>query len=184
MLTLLNSRNRVLLLTTNQMDAFSFYTAAGLRLLLSDPLFYLLGFFYGDGALRWVERKSSTFGEQLRLFERLFKRASYPMVFIAPNNLICLFAGASGMSVPAFFAVNISGTAARLYLIRSAGETFESPIDSVLDFFKEYRLPLFIASAVLLAFSFLMDRRKGGGELEGILDLEREIESEIEADES
>jgi membrane protein DedA with SNARE-associated domain len=179
-LTLLNSRTRILVLTTNQMDAVSYYLAGGFRLLLSDPLFYLIGYFYGDAAVQWVERRSSTYGQQLRWFERAFKKASYPLVFAMPNNIICLFAGASGMRVPTFFALNITGTAVRLYLIRRLGEAFEAPIDDVLGFFARYRLPLFIASVVLVVLIVLSDRRKGTGELEGILDLEHEIEEDLE----
>jgi membrane protein DedA with SNARE-associated domain len=177
LLILLSSRNRILVLTTNQLDAFSYYAVAGLRLLLSDPLFYLIGFYYGDAAVRWVERRSSTYGEQLRWFEKAFKKASYPLVFFAPNNIICLFAGASGMPVPQFFAVNVAGTAFRLYLIRRLGETFDQPIDDVLHFFSQYRWPLLILSIALVALTLWTDRRKGGGEIKEILDLEREIES-------
>jgi membrane protein DedA with SNARE-associated domain len=179
-LTLLNSRSRTLVLTTNQLDAPSYYLAAGLRLLLSDPLFYLIGYFYGDAAVRWVERRSATYGEQLRWFERAFKKAAYPLVFLAPNNVICLFAGAAGMSVPAFFALNVSGTAVRLYLIRRVGEAFEAPIDDILDFFGRYRWPLLVISVALVLLVLWSDRLRGRGELEGILELEHEIEEELE----
>src|SRR5439155_25129171 len=54
-LTALNSPNRVLLLTTNQLDAVSYYTVGSLRLLVSDPLFYVLGLLYGDRAVTWME---------------------------------------------------------------------------------------------------------------------------------
>ncbi|HEY3240227.1 MAG TPA: hypothetical protein VGL92_11720, partial [Acidimicrobiia bacterium] len=112
-LTLLNARSRILVLTTNQLDTWSYYLAAGARLLVSDPLFYLLGYWYGDGALRWVERRSKSFGEQVRLYERAFSKAAYPLVVVAPNPWICLFAGASGMRVGVFFALNITGTVGR-----------------------------------------------------------------------
>ena len=46
----------------------------------------------------------------MRQVERWFGRAAYPLVFVAPNNLICLMAGAAGMSVGGFFAVNLAGT--------------------------------------------------------------------------
>jgi hypothetical protein len=39
LLVILNARSRILVLVTNQLDAVSYYTAAGLRLLASDPLF-------------------------------------------------------------------------------------------------------------------------------------------------
>jgi membrane protein DedA with SNARE-associated domain len=168
----LNSRNRVLVLTTNQLDALSYYAVASLRLLVSDPLFFLLGRWYGDAAIRWVERRQASYGELLRWLERAFGKAAYPLVFLAPNNPICLFAGASGMPVPVFLALNVSGTFVRLYAIRVLGATFESPIDDVLGFFQDYRIPLLIVSVALVAASLLLDRRKGGGEVEALRDLE------------
>jgi membrane protein DedA with SNARE-associated domain len=176
LLIALNSRNRVLVLTTNQLDAFSYYGVASLRLLAADPLFFLLGVWYGDAAIRWVERKWASQGQVLRWFEGAFAKASYPLVFLAPNNPICLFAGASGMAIPVFLVLNLSGTVARLYAIRVLGATFESPIEGVLDFFKEYRLPLLALSGVLVVTSVLLDRRKGGGEIEAIKDLEDELD--------
>ena len=110
----LNARNRNLLLVTNYVDAAPYYIVGTLRLLLSDPLFYLLGYLYGDAAVRWMERKAPTYGKLMRSAEQFFTIAAYPLVFFAPNNFICLFAGAAGMSIPVFLVLNISGTIVRL----------------------------------------------------------------------
>ena len=171
LLVMLNARNRVLVLVTNQLDPVSFYLAAGLRLLVSDPLFFLLGRWYGDAMVVWVEKRSKTFGEQVRMYERAFTKAAYPIVFLAPNNFICLFAGASGMRVGGFFAVNIAGTLLRLYLIRRVGEAFDEPIQAVLRFFARYRLPLFIFSVALMFFIIWSDRRGGKDEISTMLEL-------------
>ncbi len=171
LLVLLNARSRILVLTTNQLDAVSYYTAAGLRLLASDPLFYLLGRWYGDAMIVWVEKRSKTFGEQIRLYEMAFAKAAYPLVFIMPNPYICVFAGASGMRVGSFFTLNIAGTVFRLYLIRRLGEAFDEPIQGVLGFFGRYRLPLFVLSVALMAFIILKDRREGKDEISSMLDL-------------
>jgi membrane protein DedA with SNARE-associated domain len=170
-LVLLNARSRILVLATNQMDTVSYYVAAGLRLLASDPLFYLLGRWYGDAMIVWVEKRSKTFGEQIRIYERAFAKAAYPLVFIMPNPYICVFAGASGMPLGAFFSLNIAGTVFRLYLIRRVGEAFDAPIQSVLHFFARYRLPLFIFSVVLVFAIIFSDRRSGKDEIGSMLDL-------------
>src|SRR5256885_9000521 len=86
----LNARNRNLLLVTNYVDAFTYYTVGTLRLLLSDPLFYLLGVLYGDAAIRWMERQAPTYGKLMRSAEKWFGVAAYPLVFIAPYNFSCL----------------------------------------------------------------------------------------------
>ena len=182
LLVLLNARSRILVLTTNQLDAVSYYLAAGLRLLASDPLFYLLGRWYGDAMIVWVEKRSKTFGEQVRLYERAFAKAAYPLVFIMPNPYICLFAGASGMRVGSFFTLNIAGTVARLYLIRRLGEAFDEPIQAVLRFFGRYRLPLFVLSVALVAFIIWKDRREGKDEISSMLDLAEHPPDETEPD--
>jgi membrane protein DedA with SNARE-associated domain len=171
LLVALNARSRILVLVTNQLDAVSYYTAASLRLLASDPLFYLLGRWYGDAMIQWVENRSKTFGEQIRLYERAFAKAAYPLVFLMPNPYICVFAGASGMRVGAFFSLNIAGTIARLYFIRRVGEAFDEPIQAVLRFFARYRLPLFVLSVALLFFILWSDRRSGKSEISSMLDL-------------
>ncbi len=84
LLLLLNPRNRNLVLVTNQLDPVGYYVAGTVRLMASDPLFYLIGFFYGDAAVRWVERKTPTYGQMLRSIEGFFEKASYPLLFIAP----------------------------------------------------------------------------------------------------
>jgi len=171
LLVLLNARNRILVLTTNQLSAGSYYVAGTLRLLASDPLFFLLGRWYGDAMVVWVEKRSKTFGEQIRLYERGFTRAAYPLVFIAPNAYICLFAGAAAMPVPSFFVVNVAGTLARLYLIRWLGEAFDAPIRSVLRFFNRYQLPLLVLSVALVVYVLWNDRRQGKDEIGSMLEL-------------
>jgi membrane protein DedA with SNARE-associated domain len=178
----LNARNRVVLLVTNQLDPIPYYVVGTARLLASDPLFFLLGVLYGDAAVRWVERKSKTFGEQIRLYEKLFQKASYPLVFIAPNNFICIFAGAAAMPIPAFLVTNVAGTITRLYLLRVVGDVFDEPIQVVLDFFTKYRIPLLIASVVLVGITAILDRRSGGGEIEALRELESEAEPEPETE--
>jgi membrane protein DedA with SNARE-associated domain len=182
LLVLLNARSRILVLTTNQLDAVSYYLAAGLRLLASDPLFYLLGRWYGDAMIVWVEKRSTTFGEQIRLYERAFAKAAYPLVFIMPNPYICLFAGASGMRVGSFFTLNIAGTVARLYFIRRLGEAFDEPIQAVLGFFGRYRLPLFVLSVGLVIFIVWKDRRQGKDEIGSMLELAEHPPDETEPD--
>ena len=116
------------------------------------------------------------------MFERWFDKAAYPIVAFAPNNIVCLLAGASGMPLAGFVAANLVGTVVRLYVIRMLGKAFESPIERVLDFFAEYRIPLLIVSVVAVGGSFLLDRRRGGGDLDVVEELEQEAEAEADRD--
>ncbi|MET0149741.1 MAG: hypothetical protein ABWZ14_08130 [Acidimicrobiales bacterium] len=171
----LNARNRNLILVTNSLDAVSFYTVGFLRLLASDPLFYILGFWYGDAGVQWVEKRSSSFGNLLRTWEWMFQKAAWPLVAIAPNNFICLFAGAAGMTPAVFLTLNVIGTAVRLYLIRVLGEAFEKPIQAVLDFIADYRLPLTAVTVAIVVITVIADRRSGKGELTAIASIEDEL---------
>ena len=171
----LNARNRNLLLVTNYVDAAPYYIVGTLRLLLSDPLFYILGYLYGDAAVKWMEGKAPTYGKLMRSAERVFSIAAYPLVFLAPNNFICLFAGASGMSIPVFFVLNISGTIVRLYVLRVTGDIFDEPIQNVLEFIRDYRAPIIIVSILLVAFSIWNERRQGGTEIEALTHLDDDL---------
>jgi membrane protein DedA with SNARE-associated domain len=180
LLIAMNARNRNLILVTNQLDAVSYYSVGFLRLLASDPVFFLLGYFYGDAALNWMEKRTRTFGGQLRQWEHWFRRASYVFVFAAPNNFICVFAGAAGMGLTGFFIANITGTIVRLYVLRRLGDVFEAPIDDLLDFIKDHRGPLLVASIVLVVVMTLLEYRKGDGEISAILHLEDELVADDE----
>jgi len=171
----LNARNRNLLLVTNYVDPAPYYVVGTLRLLLSDPLFYLLGHLYGDAAVQWMESKAPTYGKLMRSAEQFFSIAAYPLVFFAPNNFICLFAGASGMAIPVFLVLNISGTIVRLYALRVTGDIFDKPIQRVLEFIRDYRVPLIIASVLLVAFSIWNERRQGGTEIDALTHLDDDL---------
>jgi membrane protein DedA with SNARE-associated domain len=176
----LDARIRHVLLVANQIDALPYYLIGTLRLTLADPLFYLLGYWYGEAALSWVESQSGSVGRLLRVAERFFGKASYPLVFLAPNNYICLFAGASRMTPPVFLTLNVSGTITRLVLLRLLGDVLEEPLDAVLDFISRNQLRLTLLTIGLVIAQAAWEKRRGTGELEAISELEERIEEEIE----
>ncbi len=181
LLIALSSINRYLILVSDQLDAVSYYGVGTMRLLVSDPLFFLLGYWYGDRALDWMDARAPTYGPMLRKVQNVFGKAAWPLVLVAPNNFICLFAGAAGMRVSVFFAVNLVGTVGRLYLIRVLGATFSSPIDRVQEFVAEYRWWLIGLSAIAVAWS-MRDEFSGGGEIDQLVHLEEDLLDESPAD--
>jgi membrane protein DedA with SNARE-associated domain len=174
----LNARNRNLILVTNSLDAWTYYGVGTVRLLLTDPAFFVLGYWYGDAAVRWMERRTRTWGDMLRQVEQWFGKAAYPLIFVAPNNYICLFAGAAGMPLRAFFAVNVAGTLARLYVIRKFGDAFESPIDDFVHWIGEHRVPLLILTVALVAISIALEAKRGETEVSSLAHLDDELEAE------
>jgi hypothetical protein len=183
LLVALNPRNRNLVLATNQLSALSYYAIGFSRLVASDPLYYLLGYWFGDRAIAWAERRSRTYGPFIRDGERLFRQASYPLIFLAPNSIICALAAATGVRLRAFIMLNIGGTVARLILIRQLGEVFSSPLERVLGFIAEYRIPLLVLSAIGVAWTIFGEFRGDNSELNTLRQLDTEDDkAEAEAE--
>jgi membrane protein DedA with SNARE-associated domain len=143
----------------------------------------VLGYWYGDAAVRWMERRTRTWGDMLRQIEQWFGKAAYPLIFVAPNNYICLFAGAAGMPIKAFFAVNVAGTLTRLYLIRRLGEAFESPINDFVHWIGEHRMPLLILTVALVIVSIALEAKRGETEISSLAHLDDELEAAAKEDE-
>jgi membrane protein DedA with SNARE-associated domain len=123
-----------------------------------------------------MERRTPTFGGLMRSLEKAFRRWGYPLVFIAPNNWICLLAGSAGMSPLLFLALNLTGTIARLVLIMLLGEAFEAPINWVLGFISDYRVPLLVLSVAVVGFTMWSESRKGTSEIEQLRRLESDLD--------
>lgn len=171
LLILLSPRNRNLVLATNELDAATYYIVGFLRLIASDPANYLLGYWFGERALRWVKRRSKTYGPLMDDGEALFKRIGPAIVFLAPNNIVCALAGATGMKVRTFFVLNVLGTLFRLATIRRLGESLESPIGSVTDWIGEHRIWVLGFSAAALAWTIFGEFRGEDSELQTLKDL-------------
>lgn len=184
LLIALNARNRNLALVASSLDPLPYYGIGTVRLLLSDPIFFLLGFWYGDLAVQWMERRTRTWGHLLRQIERWFGKAAYPLVFVAPNNAICLFAGAAGMPLRAFFAVNLTGTLARLWAVRRFGEAFETPIEGIVGWIGDHRVPLLIVSVALVLISVALEARRGESEVPALVHLDDELAGDHATDEA
>lgn len=172
----LNPQNRYLALVSGQLDAFTYYTVGFTRLLLTDPLWFLIGYWYGDAAVEWTERRTRTWGEMLRQGQKWFGKAAYPLIFLAPNNFICLLSGAAGMPARAFFAVNASGTLARLYVFRRFGEVFEEPIDDLIGWIGDHRRILLPVTIALTVLSVALEYRRGEPEVTSLSHLEDELD--------
>ena len=181
LLIAMNPSNRNLALTAGNMGVVAFYVIGFCRLLLPDPLFFLLGRWYGDASIRWMERTAPSYGELLRGLERWFYKARVPVVAIAPNNPVCLFAGAADMSWGLFLVANVIGTIGRLILIRAFSSVFADLLGSVRHFIADYRWPITALSIALVAFTVWNDRRAGRDGVGDLLNLEEGI-AEAEAE--
>lgn len=171
----MNPRNRYLVLAAPQVDMVPFFVVGFLRLVLTDPLGYLLGRQHGDAALRWAEEKLQDEGGMIRRVERWFRKAAPLVVLVMPNLYMCILAGATGMKAKVFFSLNIFGTLGRLWLIWVAGATFESELESVLGFIQRYQWWLVGLSFLVVSLQARKRREQG------VLESPEEIAEEIEA---
>jgi membrane protein DedA with SNARE-associated domain len=71
-----------------------------------------------------------------------------------------------------FAALNIVGTIARLVMILFVGDVFSGPIDSLLGFIANWRIPLLVVSISLVAIFWISEIRRGRKEIEAFRELE------------
>jgi len=173
LLIALDARNRFLVLA-REVDLVPFVVVALLRCSFSDPLFYLLGRFYGEGALRWLEKKGGG-GQLVVLTEKFFHRAGYPMVFLFPGAIVCALAGQTGMSPVGFLIANVAGTLASIMAVRLFSAAISSPVEGLLGFFDRNIVATTTVTVGLVVLSLALNRAQG--KLDAGLD---ELESEAE----
>lgn len=185
LLIALDARNRFLVLARN-VDLAPFVIVAVLRRSFSDPLFYLLGRFYGDNALRWLQKKGGA-GDLVPFTEKLFKRAGYPMVFAFPGAIVCALAGQTGMSPVGFMATNLAGTLTAVFAVRRFSSTIASPVEGLLGFFSRHIVATTAVSITLVVLSIILNRFQDKldldlDELEGGRENSSDVEQGVEAD--
>lgn len=171
----LNPRNRYLLLASPQVGALEFFVVGFIRLVLTDPLFFVLGVQYGDGALRWAGEKMGDGGRFVQTLQRWFGKAGPLIILIAPSGYLCLLAGASRMRIRVFVTMNLLGTTGRLILFRIAGNAFRDELLDLVGWIGRNQKWLIIVSFGVVALQTLRAREKGT--LETPAEIEREIEA-------
>jgi membrane protein DedA with SNARE-associated domain len=176
LLIALSPSNRNFVLVSNSVEPFWFYLVGTVRLLAPDPLFFLLGRWYGEAAIAWMERRTPTFGQLMRTLERWFGKASWPLVTAIPNNPVSLLAGAAGMAVVVFATLDVIGTIGRLVLLDWVGDIFSGPIDWLIELISQYRLPFLAVTIGLVGFTAIREWRAGTSQIEQLLELEEQLE--------
>jgi membrane protein DedA with SNARE-associated domain len=174
----LNSSNKYLLATSVSTALLPATVIATLRLLAPDPLFYLLGFLYGERALRWARNVfpgSDPLFDQIQQADGGFGHILDALVVVAPNNPVCLIAGVAKMDWRRFAVLNLVGTIGRILLMRLIGAIFEDQIQHILDVVADYQKWSTIAS-VLGVVGYLVWQVVGRrGLIGGVEELEEEL---------
>jgi membrane protein DedA with SNARE-associated domain len=167
-------RPRNLVLTAPLTDPVPWFTVAFVRMMLTDPIFFLFGHRYGERAIRWIERHWAS-PTTVRAVEDWFRRASYVIIFVAPNNLLCALAGASGMTLGVFLVLHAVGSVVQLVLIRLVGDAFADPIRDATDFIGEYRWWFTALTTAIVIVSLWRSRRAGRDRIETVDEVAEEL---------
>jgi membrane protein DedA with SNARE-associated domain len=174
----LNSSNKYLLATTVSTDLAPFLSIAFVRLLLPDPLFYAIGYLYGPRALHWARNVfpgSEPLLVQAQQDDGLVHKVLNVLVVVAPNNVVCLVAGATRFPVARFVVLNVVGTIGRILLMRWIGTLFEDQIEDVLDVVARYQR-WFLLGSIALVFAYVAWQAFGRrGLIGGVEELEEEL---------
>lgn len=180
-LVALEPRARNLLLVAGReggIDYLPFVVIATIRKLLSDPLFYLLGWYYGDNAVAWVEQKMNDQSGFVRTIERAFRRAGAAMVFLFPGGLVCALAGATGMRWIMFVVLNVTGTVTMvtLYYLVADVPWVNAPLEWLTGFITGNSKWLTVVSITLTVLWVVNQRRQGKLEVESVDRIEQQLE--------
>lgn len=181
LLIALDARIRHLLLVVAAgIGPLPFFLVGFLRLVVSDPLFYLLGREFGPPAMRWAERRMGLTPAYVQTIERWFAKIGPVLVAAIPNNLICLLAGVTRMRPRTFLVLNVGGTLVRLAIIWWLGKALQEPLDVVLRFISRYQWALVAISVAVVVLQVAIQQRRGQGELESVEQVAEQLEAAAE----
>lgn len=154
----LNTTTRHLVLTSTNVD-FVPYLVVGLgRRLLEDPFLFLLGRWYGDDAIAWVDAKVGG-GRHLAFVARNFHWVGWPLVAFVPGGVVCVLAGASRMRTAVFVVLNVVGTVATIVVLRRFGDVFAGPLDAIVAAVAD-NVALLTGLSILLTGLYVLRRRR------------------------
>lgn len=170
---------RYMVATAVLVDPVPFVVVALAAKLSTDPILYVLGWRYGDAAVRWIERRMGA-GEYVRTVERWFVRARYPVVFLAPNRLVCTLAGATRMNPRSFALLNVAGTLTIIVIARSLAGALAGPIGAFVRFTDRYQW--WLTALTIIAVVASVSIRHRPSDVGPVDELQREVGEEPKAD--
>jgi membrane protein DedA with SNARE-associated domain len=128
----LNPRYRYMVIGAPRIDALPFYLVGILRLLASDPVYFLLGWVYGEKALGFFE---DALGKQtMDSTRKFFLKAGTVMALFFAGPIICVFAGAARMNPKKYFTLDIIGTCIIVFALRQFSDAMSGFINGLLRF--------------------------------------------------
>jgi membrane protein DedA with SNARE-associated domain len=158
----LSPRYRNFVAGASKIDLLPFMTVGVARLLVSDPLYFLIGKYFGDSALRWFERLMGGpegGGKLISTTEKWFhaKNGRVAIVLSAffAGPIICILAGATKMKARTFFLLDFLGTIVVVALLRMLAKPLQPFVDWLITANKKYWKYFTVLAVVFVAISLL-----------------------------
>jgi membrane protein DedA with SNARE-associated domain len=175
LLVALEPRNRWIILVAEKVSFWPLLIWGTVRRLASDPLFFLLGHLYGDGAVRWAEKRFDGGTGIIRGVEKVFQKAGPVLVFFFPGSLVCVLAGATGMNPVLFAFLNVVGTIVTVSLLYQFASVVQGPVDAINRFYSHNFKWLTAVSIALTGLYVWNQWRQGKSEIQSLTHLEQEL---------
>ena len=158
-------RYRWFILTASRIDLVP-YLAVGIpRLLASDPVYFMLGWYFGDRAIGFFE--DSLGKPTIDKTRDLFLKASTVMALFFAGPIICVLAGAARLNPKRFFTLDVIGTIAVVASLRLFSKQIEGPINSFLSFNAKYSKWLLVLTVTTTVIIVLRIGSKRAGAVKG-----------------
>ena len=161
LLLVLSPRLRWLFLVSARVDTLWFFLIPLVRATVVLAVYFLLGRWYGDRALRWLESRAGNAMRPVLWIERNFHRARVPITFLIPGNMTAMLAGADGMPPLLFFTVALASIELRVWAVRALANAFRGTLLQVLDWVGDNQLWLTLASVTGVIAWVLWSNRHG-----------------------
>jgi membrane protein DedA with SNARE-associated domain len=147
---------RHLLFVAPKLELLPFVVVAVLRSEAWSALWYFTGITYGERGIRWFEGRNVRMGGLVRAGERLFRRASLPLLLVSPNPLFCLLAGAWGVRPALFFPLTVLGQAAWIVITHRVGAAFAELIASMTQWIGSHVAELTLGTVLFTVGALLL----------------------------
>jgi membrane protein DedA with SNARE-associated domain len=158
----LSPRYRNFLLGASKIPLFTFLVVGVARLLVSDPLYFLIGKYFGDSALRWFERLMGGpegGGKLIATTEKWFhaKNGRVALVLSAffAGPIICILAGATKMNAKKFFVLDFFGTIVVVLLLKLMAKPLQPAVDWLIGANKKYWKFFMVITVVFVVISVM-----------------------------
>ena len=155
----LSSRNRNLFGSVPYIDVIPYAAIGFVRILIAGIALYLVGRWYGEKALGWVEGNLGELPAIYRWTEKAVDKGGWVALVLMPgSNVVCLLLGHKRMDTKRFIPLLSIGIVIKLIVLRLGGDQFEDQIRSFLSAIEQYQWYLV---AALFGLSFFQSMRKG-----------------------